>query len=129
MKQFFAGNPDWLVLDQTYQSVEETSAKILRVMSERLGEENSKWLGSSIWPLLLAYSLLWLLPPAMRHSGNGLMPGLGRWHQLTPPCPSAAEAPAAASELPTPANAPVPPPCCHFHRSKEISGDMLEIIR
>ena len=43
MKQFYAGNPEWLVLDQTYQSVEETSARILRVMSERLGEENSKW--------------------------------------------------------------------------------------
>ena len=55
VKQFYAGNPEWLVLDQTYQSVEETSARILRVMSERLGEENSKWSGSSIWPQLVLF--------------------------------------------------------------------------
>ena len=109
MKQFYAGNPEWLVLDQTYQSVEETSARILRVMSERLGEENSKWRGSSIWPqpvpFPLPYSLLWLLLPGIHHPGNG-MPGLRHWRHLTPSGPGAAEVPD-ASEPPSPDQQPL----------------------
>lgn len=43
MKQFYARNPKWLVLDSTYRSVEESAARILRVMNERLGEEEPMW--------------------------------------------------------------------------------------
>uniref|UniRef100_A0A061R513 Uncharacterized protein n=1 Tax=Tetraselmis sp. GSL018 TaxID=582737 RepID=A0A061R513_9CHLO len=43
VKDLYEANPDWLVVDQTYRSVEETAARILREMSDRLGDEHPMW--------------------------------------------------------------------------------------
>lgn len=36
-KQLYAENPSWPVLDVTYRAVEETAARVLRIMSDRQG--------------------------------------------------------------------------------------------
>ena len=36
-KALYAENPSWPVLDVTYRAVEETAARVLRIMSDRQG--------------------------------------------------------------------------------------------
>ena len=41
--ELYGANPQWPVLDVTFRGVEETAARILRIMSERLGDVHPMW--------------------------------------------------------------------------------------